>query len=288
MSLSRLQRLRYLAWAARYSVGARDTNCPACGTQATTIIRRKYLVTSLWECASCRLRFRVPKDSKEKSSHFYQDTYAQGFTTDCPSDEVLSSLVARNFSGAEKDFGGYIDILRAVGLKDGDSILDFGCSWGYGSWQLSHAGFKVHSYEISKPRAAFARTKLGCNVLASLADLTERVDCFFSSHVIEHLPDPNVMWNAASVVLSARGVMVCFCPNGSPGLESTYGHTTYDRLWGKVHPLLITPNFLRRNSARHGYEVRLYSRPFAIDALATSHEEPNLQGDELCMIAKKT
>ena len=168
MSLSRLQRFQYFAWAAGTVWTGRNRCCPACNGTDTSLIKRKYLFTSLWHCASCDLRFRVPKGDPLRSSEFYQEEYTQGFTTDCRSDTVLASRIATKFADAEKDFRSYSEVLRAAGLRPGDDILDLGCSWGYGSWQLHEAGFNVYSCEISKPRALYAKDKLSCNIVESV------------------------------------------------------------------------------------------------------------------------
>jgi hypothetical protein len=245
------------------------------------------LFTSLWHCASCELRFRVPKDDPPRSAEFYQERYTQGFTTDCPSETVLASLTARKFVNAEKDFTSYVEVLGAAGLQPGDAILDFGCSWGYGSWQLREAGFNVYSYEISKQRALYAKDKLSCNVVESVEGLRGRLKCVFSAHVIEHLPDPNLLWNVGSTTLQNGGLIVCFCPNGNPDLEGIYGPTRYHQLWGKVHPLLITSEFLQKSSKKHGYRARVYRSPYNVGLIAGDAADDNSCGDELCLIAAR-
>jgi predicted SAM-dependent methyltransferase len=219
--------------------------------------------------------------------NFYQKSYSQGFTTDCPSDEALAALCSTNFAGCEKNFGDYVGVLDAIGLNSGDSILDFGASWGYGSWQLKCAGFEVFSYEISRPRAEYARTKLHCNTLDSVKQLPQRVRCMFSSHVIEHLPNPNIIWEIANEVLTPDGVILCFCPNGDPGRESRIGAKQYHRTWGKVHPLLISPRFLRNASKRHGFSSKIYSTPYRLDMMRERVEAQTIVGDELCMVASR-
>ena len=133
MSLSRLRRFQYFAWAASTLWTGRNRSCPACNGTETSLIKRKYLFTSLWHCASCDLRFRVPKDDPPRSAEFYQEEYTQGFTTDCPSETALASLIAMKFADAEKEFRSYVEVLRAAGVRPGDAILDFGFSWGYGA-----------------------------------------------------------------------------------------------------------------------------------------------------------
>jgi 2-polyprenyl-3-methyl-5-hydroxy-6-metoxy-1,4-benzoquinol methylase len=229
----------------------------------------------------------MPKDEPLRSAEFYQEQYTQGFTTDCPSDEVLASLTTTKFADAETDFKSYVEVMRAVGLRPGDAILDFGCSWGYGSWQLREAGFNVYSYEISKPRALYAKDKLSCNVVESVECLRRRLKCVFSAHVIEHLADPNLIWNVGTTTLEDGGLIVCFCPNGDPLLEGIYGPLRYHQLWGKVHPLLVTSNFLRETSKKHGYRASVYRSPYPLAAIAANKEDENYCGPELCLIAAR-
>jgi SAM-dependent methyltransferase len=233
------------------------------------------------------LRFRFPKDDHKRTADFYQAKYSEGFTTDCPSDDALTALLKGGFSGSQKDFKEYIAVLHAVGLKPSDSILDFGCSWGYGSWQLRNYGFKVFSYDISKQRAQYARTKLACEMVPSPECMPQRVKCLFSAHVIEHLPEPNLIWKIANNVLTDDGLIVCFCPNGEPARESVLGVSCYDQIWGKVHPMVITPRFLQSASAQHDFVPCIYSSPYMLDRLCVGEPDLETLGPELCMIAKR-
>jgi cyclopropane fatty-acyl-phospholipid synthase-like methyltransferase len=72
--------------------------------------------------------------------------------------------------------------LKQLGLGKGPKIFDFGCSWGYGSYQLIKAGFDVISYEISSSRRQFAREKLGLNTIddvkSAFDTFASHFDCF--------------------------------------------------------------------------------------------------------------
>ncbi len=279
-----LEKLQYLFWALK-KIAINNDSCPFCGNIKNRIIFRKYLVTSLWECNLCGLRFRIPKSKEQESIEFYQSKYQEGFTTDCPVDSDLKHLVSSKFIGSPKDFKEYIKVLKLAGLSKGDSILDFGCSWGYGSWQMREAGFNVYSYEISKHRALYARTKLGCKMIDEISDVTEKVNCFFSAHVIEHLNDPNIMWQAAIRVLTPKGMVVCFCPNGEPNQEKILGSKLYHQLWGVKHPLLITKRSLVEMSKLYGFQAHVFSSPYKADQLLSLQESDQVTGSELLLIA---
>ena len=81
---------------------------------------------------------------------------------------------------------------------------------------------------------------------------------------------------------------MCFCPNGDPGLEAINGVKQYDGLWGKVHPMLITPRFLRETSVRYGFRAYVCTNPYRLDDIATGDEHNHeIMGSELCLIAKR-
>src|SRR4051794_30697337 len=104
------ERINYLFWAARHW-SPKSPDCPFCQTSNTQLIKRKFLVTALYRCLGCGLLFRVPKDDPQTAREFYQEAYQQGFTTDCPTDEKLKTLINTGFKGTEKDYSIYIDVL---------------------------------------------------------------------------------------------------------------------------------------------------------------------------------
>lgn len=83
------------------------------------------------------------------------------------------------------------------------------------------------AYEISRPRADYARAKLGVNVLASSPDsaapgeFADAFDCFFSSHVVEHVPQPSAVIALAAALLKPGGYFVAITPNGSEDFQRT-------------------------------------------------------------------
>jgi 2-polyprenyl-3-methyl-5-hydroxy-6-metoxy-1,4-benzoquinol methylase len=229
--------------------------------------------------------FRVPKSNPGRETTFYQNRYREGFTTDCPGDEQLTALKQTSFQGTEKDYSAYIEAVKAAGVQAGDTVLDFGSSWGYGSWQLTQAGFRVYSYEISELRARYAAERLDCQMLDDARRLAGEVDCFFSAHVIEHLSDPRELWSTARTVLKPGGVIILFMPNGNRHLENRYGSARYHRLWGQVHPLLLTAGALAHMAQEFGFTGCAYGSPYNSTEI-TAGIEGSLDGDELLYVAR--
>jgi SAM-dependent methyltransferase len=222
--------------------------------------------------------FRVPKNEPGRAERFYQEEYRQGFTSDCPMPDQLDSLIRTRFSGTPKDYTGYIRFLTAAHVHPGSMVYDFGCSWGYGSWQLQQAGYEVASYEISVPRASYARQFLGCRMM-SPGELDHATDCLFSAHVIEHMDNPRELWRIADAVLKPNGRVVLFFPNGS--LERAGVHST----WGQVHPLLLDSRAVQGMAQASGFSALTYASPFDLIEVAAGVQGTTLTGDELAVVA---
>jgi len=235
------------------------------------------------------LRFRFPKDSATRSRHFYQGEYEQGFTTDIPSDEQLKEMLFCGFKNTVKDYQTYIDVLRAVGVEPGKTVLDFGCSWGYGAWQLQRAGYEVQGYEISKPRCSFARSALSVDATDDVAALCPPFDCFFSAHVLEHVPSIRDVIDLAQRTVRIGGLFVAFTPNGSE-INRRRNPVGWHRRWGFVHPLLLDEHFVRRNVVTEPYLIA--SNPVDIEHLAAWDQESSIQlpleGDELLIVFRRS
>lgn len=240
-------RFKYLARSSLRTLCGQQGKCPSCGADAGdgVILDRKYLVTTLRRCTKCALLYRTPVTGAEESESFYQEEYDQGFTTEMPSPERLEELKKTAFAAEEKNYAGYVAVLRALGIGAGARVFDFGCSWGYGSWQLAQAGYDVSSFEISRPRAAYAREKLGVKVQEKPEG---QFDVFFSAHVIEHVPSVTEMVRQGMDLLRPGGVFVCFTPNGSQAFREA-NPAAWSLMWGMAHPQLIDLAFLERQFA---------------------------------------
>jgi len=227
------------------------TGCPNCGHWGWETRDRKALVTELRDCTRCRLMYRYPTDPEEDSVEFYQEDYEQGFTTDMPDDATLKRLTESRFAGHEKDYASLIALVVDLGVAPDARIFDFGCSWGFGSWQFARAGHDVKSFEISRPRARYAREKLGVDVIDDLAaleaatHLSGTMDLFFSNHVLEHVPRPSDVVATARRLLKPGGLFVAITPNGSLGYRAA-APAGWHRFWGKVHPNMLNDTFWAR------------------------------------------
>lgn len=126
---------------------------------------------------------------EEDSYKFYQATYEE-YVTHMPDARRLSQFLTNHFANTPFDLDPKIKALKA--LSPGKRILDYGCSWGYGVYQLAACGFAPSGFERSEIRARYGREKLGLDIIESVEDLRRRkgtFDVVFSNHVLEHLPN---------------------------------------------------------------------------------------------------
>jgi SAM-dependent methyltransferase len=265
-------------------------SCPNCGCSKAHRMDRKYLVTELRRCDNCSLMFRIPTDDPSANEAFYENEYEQGFTTDIPSEAELHELMRSGFSGTEKDYTYYINVLKEMGLSHGARVFDFGCSWGYGSFQFGRAGFDVTAFEVAPSRRRFANEKLSVNTIDDMEhaarEMAASFDCFFSAHVIEHVPSPAKAFDYALRLLKPNGIFVSFTPNGSK--EHRIASPQWSKLWGQVHPNFIDDVFLDKsfNKSPRG----MGSTPVSAVSMPDNpvlNRLNDLQGGELLFIARK-
>lgn len=216
--------------------------CPGCGSESLILKDRKYIVARLFECDECGMTFRHPLDSVETNRKFYQDEYVEpdGITTFRPPESELQQLLAGGFKGIpSRDATRIRELIESLlGSVQGVRILDYGASWGYVSYQFRQFGMDVESYEISKPRAEYGSKALDLKISTDEGSLRGGNDIFFSSHVIEHVPNPTAMLNRARDLVRPGGFVITLCPNGSPEFRQS-DPRGFHLSWGKVHQTLL-------------------------------------------------
>lgn len=261
-----MSKLSYLAKSALRNFNPAFDKCPSCGARDYSVEARKFLVTTLRRCSSCGLMYRYPIEDVEGARRFYEAEYTQGFTTDIPDDETLEHLLDTNFSGTTRDYSHYIEILSTVTLPPA-RVFEFGCSWGYGSWQIAKAGFEVSAYEISQFRGGFARDRLNVDLHRDFPSEGNkgRFDAVFTSHVLEHVPSVGDAFAGLETYVRPGGHIVAITPNGSREWRDT-DFESWNTCWGEVHPNFLDVEYYRRKFADRPYF--LSTTPVPLDALA--------------------
>jgi len=271
-------KIAYLLWCLRNAGHSNRLACPACGSRNSQVASRKLIVSALRRCNDCELLFRTPTTTHEENQSFYQTSYGQGSTTEMPNDEHLSCFLNSRFLGTDLDRSDSVQLLKAISPNPTAEIFDYGCSWGYGAWQLREAGFKVTAYEISEPRSRFATKNLGLQMSHPSSIKPHSFDVVYSSHVIEHVPSPAKMLLQGLRMLKPGGVFVALTPNGSRHYRRV-SPRSWQSSWGQVHPQLICEDWVRHAAAHRPYYIS--GVPVAISRLAHWTTEQCIDGD-LC------
>jgi hypothetical protein len=251
-------KLPYLARSIASQLSTDRYTCPNCGNSHSYIVARKYVVTQLRRCCNCFLMFRTPTDLPGNEAKMYEHDYAAGFTTRLPSTHQLFSYKKANFQRTEKDYSYYISVLQELGLERGARVFDFGCSWGYGSYQMQGAGYRMTAFEIAPTRRQYAETNLDVNCVADMDRCIEefghagQYDCFFSAHVIEHVPMPAKIFGYARKLLRTGGLFLAFAPNGSETYRAR--SQNWMRSWGQVHPNRVISDWKIKTTGRQSFD----------------------------------
>jgi SAM-dependent methyltransferase len=286
--------VRRLAFATRILLNyGSDKNCPFCQSEKTDLIGRKNLILQLRKCQACSLMFRWPKEAPGFSEKFYQDSYQEvGHTTELPDAATLNTFIANNFAGSPKDFADQIGVLKTF-LPRG-RVLDFGCSWGYGIYQLKQAGYDAFGFEISRPRAELGRRHLGVEILDRLEDLqhipSQSVDGIFASHVLEHLLSLKEIFELFARILKPGGVVFIMVPN-SGGKKARELGVLWDTMINEKHTLALEGGFFEKNMTPFGFKVRAFSDGCNVADLpsAVANDGPlSLDGEELRVIGLRS
>jgi SAM-dependent methyltransferase len=285
--------MRHLSFLARILLNyGSDQKCPFCDSGDTGLTDRKHWVLQLRTCKSCGLMFRWPKETPGFSEKFYQETYSEGtYTTELPDPETLQEFVANNFVGSPKNFADQIGVLKEF-LPQG-RVLDFGCSWGYGVYQLQQAGYDAFGFEISRPRAEHGRRQLEVEILDSLKELndlpSQSVDGIFASHVLEHLVSLKETFTLFARILKPSGVVIIMVPNAG-GKQARELSVAWPPLINEKHTLALDGKFFEKNLSPFGFKVLTLSDPYRTSEIRNAvnqNSSLSAEGEELMVIGHR-
>lgn len=285
-----MSKLNFLIRVIKKYISGVDLFCPYCkGNKVATIGTKKFLL-KLVRCTKCNLMFRYPKDDEKTNINYYEKEYYEKVPSEIPKEKTLQQLIDKSFLNSDKDFNEKIQIIKH--FKSEGTILDFGCSWGYASWQLKRSGFDVTGFEISKIRAKFGCKNLGLKILDSMTDLRSlpfnSFDVIFANHVLEHLPNLFNLFEIFYNLLKKGGVLMIFVPNCSGVVNERVFNFKKSYCFGEKHCLAFDRTFFETNLPKHGFKVQCTSSPYKIDNLfSKTVNEFDTEYSELFVLAKK-
>ena len=257
--------------------GGSALTCPLCGgpaaTAFTTTDRNRELSTERFayaRCAACSSLFleNVPADL----GHFYPASYYE-----LPTAEQLAGLT---FVEAHK-----IDLIRAQ--AEPGPLVEIGPGAGVFAYAAKQAGFDVTCIEMDERVSVHLREAVGVAAINSADPATalaglppQRVIAMW--HVIEHLPNPWEVLDAAAAALEPGGILAVGTPN--PGaaqfrlLKGRWAHvdaprhlfllplgalTARARQSGLARVDMTTTDPSGRHWNRFGWEYAMRRRPAA-------------------------
>jgi 2-polyprenyl-3-methyl-5-hydroxy-6-metoxy-1,4-benzoquinol methylase len=286
--LSNLQKLTYFFEAiTRYH---EPVKCTYCGSAHCRLIDRKYIVTRLFECNNCHIYFRHPVEKLQQNKSFYQNQYQEqdNMTALLPTSSELEEIKKTGFVKGNKNAGRYNSIFKKImPEQERISVIDYGCSWGYISWQLKQFGYDVQSFEISQPRANYGNEQLDLAIVTDEGALKPGSDIFFSSHVIEHHPAIAKMIDLSKKLVKPGGYFVAISPNGSAEFRKK-NPIGFSKAWGKVHPHYLNVEFYKTIFKEKPYYIGSSPFNFSVIKQWKSQEQiiDELSGDELIVITR--
>jgi 2-polyprenyl-3-methyl-5-hydroxy-6-metoxy-1,4-benzoquinol methylase len=287
-------KLRYVRRLLRHRWQGQPRVCPYCGPSSiVTLVRRKKLIAEILQCQTCHLWFRWPADTSTEHDTYYQEEFAgDSPQVALPDRAELGSLMEKNFAGSPLEIHTKVRVLRA--LRPGGRVLDFGCSWGYGTYQIQNQGFDAVGFEISKPRAEYGRSKMGLKIIDTFQEL-ERLparsfDVVFSNHVVEHLPNIADIFPLLTRLLKENGFVFHVLPNFM-GEKARSGY--WVKWIGEDHPVAPAIPFFEFAIPRAGLNKPVFgSNPFDDRMAQALKDRPraslSTEGDELLVFAGRS
>lgn len=196
--------------------------CPLCqGTNEPAILRPDQLLVAY--CADCSIWYVSSLPPVEEISQLYQGYWFSYRPKD------LSLSYAKDLLSARDLMTGDLRLNRLSALSgglEGKRLLEIGCGCGELLVGASHRGALVIGNDISQESCAFVRDKLNIPVqegpLCPEAFRREfgQMDIVVMSDLIEHPPEPLVVWERAVAVLKPGGLLLVLTPNGGVALDS--------------------------------------------------------------------
>jgi 2-polyprenyl-3-methyl-5-hydroxy-6-metoxy-1,4-benzoquinol methylase len=237
-----------------------SASCPYCNGDQTRIVEWKKGIWQLRQCQGCSLNFRFPKDNPRENVNFYQKRYRQENVTDLPRAEDLPRHISDRFKGFGRDMTTHLETVKKI-LPSG-RVLDYGCSWGYGVYQFGQAGYQAVGFEISRPRVEYGRNTLKVDLTSDIATIASgQFDAIYSSHVLEHIPEPRAVLETFQRLLKPGGKLFLYVPNCSGDQARRLG-VKWGPMIGEKHVLALTAEFFHLNLPRHGFSTEFSSSPY--------------------------
>ncbi len=185
--------------------------CPVCNSSRFSQYEKfggKMQYTYV-KCLDCSLIYSSPRPKYDQD--FIDSCYATYQFFDGADVGDLENIHTSSKSMFDKEINHLMkfDTLRT-------NVLDIGCGMGTFLYAAKPYYKKLTGLDVSEKMANFVRTKIGVNVLLEQFqdhETDEPYSLIHMSHVLEHIPNPNVWMQHAKKLLLPNGILVINVPN---------------------------------------------------------------------------
>ena len=240
--------------------------CPLCKSSA---IKKRFACVDefatgeqfdIFECTACGLAFtqNVP-DEKEIDRYYESPTYISHSNTSKGFVNRVYHIVRRIMlqKKARK-----VEMLTC--LKNG-RLLDYGAGTGHFARLMETRGWSVTAIEKNGKARELALKEFGFEMLSveALSTIKDKeLDVVTMWHVMEHIQEPDRMWDELHRILGDKGIAIIAVPN-----SASYDALKYKEHWAAYdvprHLWHFTPSTIAQWGEKHGFVLDgQYTMPF--------------------------
>jgi len=222
-------------------------------------MQRKKLLIEARKCQYCSLIYRWPIYFSDEPRSFYESSYDGQQATDLPASGELQQFLEKKFRGSAWDKKHRLDFIYRL-VKCRGTFLDFGCSWGYGTYQYTNLGFNVMGLDIDQYRVNFGRLHLGLDLRSNWKEFEKQThfDVILADHTLEHIANLGETLEEFRVHSRPGTKLIVFVPNGGCKSARSLG-VKWGPFIGEAHTVAFTMEWFSKNLPRHCFYPRFFT-----------------------------
>lgn len=242
--------------------------CPICGNNSwnkhTSCLDHtvSHETFEIQRCISCSLLATNPRPSNDTLSKYYESKEYISHTDSASSFIDRIYKVARGFTLRWKE-----SLIKKY--TSSKTLLDYGCGTGDFLRHCSDRGWRVSGVEPAPTARAIASSKLKVEIQADISEIRNQTfDVVTLWHVLEHVPDTNVLLNNLNALLKEDGTLFIAVPN-----YKSYDGEKYKSHWAGYdvprHLWHFSSDTLRNLVSKNGFQIAQI-HPMRLDSFYVS------------------